>query len=238
MGKLRSPIYLISSYPHPPALGGKQEETLSAGPIELWRQKQVSGPWINNYNTHNTVGCNCFFMPYIPVLAQMPQLTMWTVSLSQESSEFAPESDKLSSSSGIPQGAVCRFTLAHSNSSPLAKTAKTRLPAIKTTEVVMKTFFQASRPGCNEVNIMVNIVIMTASYTTWAASQYKDVCSMYGYFIIKIRRSWDRLIFIMEIPLLVRRHLYIDMDPVGAMTTPDVQCRYISDDKLSTDFHY
>ena len=33
--------------------------------------------------------------------------------------------------------------------------------------------------------------------------------------MLKIRRSWDRLIFNMEIPILVRRHLYIE-------TTPDV----------------
>ena len=40
---------------------------------------------------------------------------------------------------------------------------------------------------------------------------------------IKIRRSWDRLIFIHGIPILVRRHLYIEMDPqilISALDKP------------------
>ena len=34
-----------------------------------------------------------------------------------------------------------------------------------------------------------------------------------GISIIKIRRSWDRLIFIMGIPMLVKRHLYTETVP-------------------------
>ena len=46
-----------------------------------------------------------------------------------------------------------------------------------------------------------------------ASSQYKDRLLRYEDFIIKIRRSWDRLIFIMGIHILVRRHLYIETVP-------------------------
>ena len=41
-------------------------------------------------------------------------------------------------------------------------------------------------------------------------SQYKDRLSRYGISIIMIRRSWDRLIFIMGNPILVRRCLHIE----------------------------
>ena len=46
-----------------------------------------------------------------------------------------------------------------------------------------------------------------------ATSQYKEGLSRYGISIKKIRRSWDRLIFIMGVPILVRRHLYIKTVP-------------------------
>ena len=39
----------------------------------------------------------------------------------------------------------------------------------------------------------------------WALCQYKDGLPRYEIPIMKIRRSWDRLIFIMGIPILVRR---------------------------------
>ena len=41
----------------------------------------------------------------------------------------------------------------------------------------------------------------------------KTVFSRYGDSYVKIRWSWDHLIFNMGIPILVRRHLYIDMAP-------------------------
>ena len=45
----------------------------------------------------------------------------------------------------------------------------------------------------------------------WALSQYKDSLTRYEISIIKIRRSWYRLIFfIMGIPIPVRRHLYTE----------------------------
>ena len=44
-------------------------------------------------------------------------------------------------------------------------------------------------------------------------SQNIDGLSRYGIFIIKIQRSSDRLIFIMGLPILVRRHVYIEMGP-------------------------
>ena len=37
----------------------------------------------------------------------------------------------------------------------------------------------------------------------------------------KLRRSWDRLIFIMGIPTRVRRHLYIETVPSSLRTPPD-----------------
>ena len=46
-----------------------------------------------------------------------------------------------------------------------------------------------------------------------ALSQYKDGLSRYAVSIIKIRRWSDRLIFIMGILILVRRHLYIETAP-------------------------
>ena len=43
-----------------------------------------------------------------------------------------------------------------------------------------------------------------------APSQYKDGLSSYGIPVLKIRRSRDHLIFIMGIPILVRRYLYTE----------------------------
>ena len=45
---------------------------------------------------------------------------------------------------------------------------------------------------------------------TWALSQYKNGLSRYGIPMLKIRRSQDRLIFNMGIPIPVRRHIYIE----------------------------
>ena len=50
-------------------------------------------------------------------------------------------------------------------------------------------------------------------YGIRASYQYKDSLSNYGIFIMKIIISSERLIFIMGIPRLVRRHLYIETVP-------------------------
>ena len=48
--------------------------------------------------------------------------------------------------------------------------------------------------------------------TSKAPSQYKDrLFQVWGH--VKIRQSWDYLIFSMGIPILVRRHLYIETAP-------------------------
>ena len=50
--------------------------------------------------------------------------------------------------------------------------------------------------------------------TTWALLQYRGtVFPCIGISIEKIRRSWDRLIFIISIPIPIRRHLYIEVAP-------------------------
>ena len=46
-----------------------------------------------------------------------------------------------------------------------------------------------------------------------APSRYKDGLSRYGIPILKIRRSRDRLIFNIGIPILVRRHLSFETTP-------------------------
>ena len=56
----------------------------------------------------------------------------------------------------------------------------------------------------NGVNFFISHLWLSGP---WAPSQCKDGFSMYVISIIKIRRSWDRLIFIMGIPVLARRHL-------------------------------
>ena len=48
---------------------------------------------------------------------------------------------------------------------------------------------------------------------TLVLSQYEDCFPGMGIFIIKIRRSWDCLIFMMGIPKVVKQHLYIEMAP-------------------------
>ena len=43
--------------------------------------------------------------------------------------------------------------------------------------------------------------------------QYKETFPVYGIPVLKIRRSGDRLIFSRGIPILVRRHFYIETTP-------------------------
>ena len=54
---------------------------------------------------------------------------------------------------------------------------------------------------------------ITDHFRVWAQSQYKDGHSMHGIFTIKIRRQWDRLIFLMGVPILVIRHLILRQTP-------------------------
>ena len=50
----------------------------------------------------------------------------------------------------------------------------------------------------------------------------KTVFPRYGIPMLKISRSWDRLIFNMGIPILVRRHIYIEMTPSFWHNTPQL----------------
>ena len=56
---------------------------------------------------------------------------------------------------------------------------------------------------------------MTSSWSLcfWTTSQYKDGLSRVVISIVKIRRSWDGLIFMMVIPVLMRRHFCTEMAP-------------------------
>ena len=58
-----------------------------------------------------------------------------------------------------------------------------------------------------------------SSPKTWAPSQYKDGLSQSGISSIKIRRPWERFIFIVRITVLVGRHLHIE-------TTHRLPCIY------------
>ena len=57
-------------------------------------------------------------------------------------------------------------------------------------------------------------VFLTTLYMTWYPSQYRDDPFRYGDSIIKIRRSWDSLISMKRIPILIRQHLYIETGPM------------------------
>ena len=46
----------------------------------------------------------------------------------------------------------------------------------------------------------------------WTLSQYKDYLCI-GISVVKIRRSWNHLMFVMGTPILVRKHLYIQTPP-------------------------
>ena len=45
--------------------------------------------------------------------------------------------------------------------------------------------------------------------------------------MLKIRRSWDRLIFNMGIPILVRRYLYIETDPCFWHQSAQIYTRFV-----------
>ena len=57
-----------------------------------------------------------------------------------------------------------------------------------------------------------------------ALSQYKFGLSKYAIPMLEIRRSGDRLIFAMGIPIPVRRHLYIETLPGLCITTVTWRC--------------
>ena len=61
------------------------------------------------------------------------------------------------------------------------------------------------------------------------AFQYKDCLSWYGVFIRKMRRPWDGLIYILVIPILVRRHFYI-------LNYAQLRCYNVTN-ILTIDFH-
>ena len=52
-----------------------------------------------------------------------------------------------------------------------------------------------------------------------APSQYKDGLTRYRILIVKMKRSLDRVIFVMEISILVRRRLYVGTVPLFGNTT-------------------
>ena len=56
-------------------------------------------------------------------------------------------------------------------------------------------------------------VLMRKKRATMVMFQYKRRLFRYVISILKIRRSWDCLIFMMGIPVLVRRHIYIQTTP-------------------------
>ena len=59
-------------------------------------------------------------------------------------------------------------------------------------------------------NLFLSVPHLAYKNEVRALSQYKDRFSRHGIPMLKIRRSRDRLIFIMGIPILVRRYLYIE----------------------------
>ena len=67
----------------------------------------------------------------------------------------------------------------------------------------------------NHGQVQVTTTHVTSCYHTiiWGPYQNKDGLSRYGIYIIKIRRSWDRLIFIMDSPILGWRHFNIEAGP-------------------------
>ena len=67
-------------------------------------------------------------------------------------------------------------------------------------------FYKPAAYGCKDTGPHVNIKMV-----------FPDM----GISIIKIRRSWDRLIFIMGIHILVRQHLHIETGPWSQGSTWD-----------------
>ena len=66
------------------------------------------------------------------------------------------------------------------------------------------------RPFCLGLNVLINRTNMWER-STGACLNITTVLLYLGIYIIKVRQSWDCLIFIAGIPILVRRHLYIEM---------------------------
>ena len=64
--------------------------------------------------------------------------------------------------------------------------------------------------------------------STRALSLFK--CGIFWHWIslIKIRPSWDRLIFILGISVLVRRHIQIETDPWMLCTSIEINCTCFS----------
>ena len=76
--------------------------------------------------------------------------------------------------------------------------------------------------------------IVVTSNQPRAPSQYKDNLSRYGISIIKVRRSWDRLIFIIPRPGGYRIGLFVGFRTSASMETR--QDSYQSQAKFNTQF--
>ena len=61
----------------------------------------------------------------------------------------------------------------------------------------------------------------------WSLSQYRYSLSGNRIPIIEIRRSWDRLIFIMRIPIMVKQHLHTETPP--GSSGDGEYCSFIND---------
>ena len=66
-----------------------------------------------------------------------------------------------------------------------------------------------------------SVEIINSSTVIRVPSEYKDRVPRYRIPIKKVTRSWNRLIFIMGTPLLVRRHHYIETGPTVSFVHPD-----------------
>ena len=71
--------------------------------------------------------------------------------------------------------------------------------------------------------ILCDVIICFLPLIPWPRLQYKDGCAR----CVKIRRSCDRLVFIMGIPILVRHH-YIETAPCFKHTSHHMYQTYIS----------
>ena len=65
--------------------------------------------------------------------------------------------------------------------------------------LIIKTIFNTGIPTLVRRHLYIETAPMSFLVMTWAPSQYKDCLSRYGIPMLKIRRSWDHLIFNMRI---------------------------------------
>ena len=67
--------------------------------------------------------------------------------------------------------------------------------------------------NCVELETKLATDVLLGSSWMMLCMQYKDGLSRSEIYIIMARRSWDRLIFMMGIHILLRRHLHIETVP-------------------------